>query len=84
MRVYIPVSTDISVTPEAVPGRCNRCGFHTPTQGHRDGCPQTPNNHSTTPTGTRSELVKSDVAEGAINTPRPLTHPSDMSRKGAS
>lgn len=20
-------------------GRCTRCGFHTPTQRHRDGCP---------------------------------------------
>jgi len=22
------------------PGRCDWCGFHVPTQGHRDGCPQ--------------------------------------------
>lgn len=22
------------------PGRCGQCGFHTPTQGHRDGCQQ--------------------------------------------
>ncbi len=24
--------------PPAGPGRCARCGFHTPTQKHRDGC----------------------------------------------
>ena len=23
------------------PGRCEQCGFHTPTQGHRDSCPHT-------------------------------------------
>jgi hypothetical protein len=22
------------------PGRCDWCGFHKPTQGHREGCPQ--------------------------------------------
>ena len=22
------------------PGRCDWCGFHVPTQKHRDGCPQ--------------------------------------------
>lgn len=26
-------------TPPAGPGRCAWCGFHTKTQGHRDGCP---------------------------------------------
>jgi len=37
--------TDISGTdsphgfpPPTGPGRCSRCGFHTPTQGHRAGC----------------------------------------------
>lgn len=25
-------------TPPTGPGRCKRCGFHIPTQGHRDGC----------------------------------------------
>ena len=25
--------------PPAGPGRCGWCGFHTTTQGHRDGCP---------------------------------------------
>jgi hypothetical protein len=25
--------------PEEPPGRCGRCAFHPPTQGHRDGCP---------------------------------------------
>jgi hypothetical protein len=24
--------------PPTGPGRCETCGFHTPTQGHRDGC----------------------------------------------
>lgn len=26
-------------TPPTGPGRCTECGFHTQTQGHRDGCP---------------------------------------------
>lgn len=25
--------------PPTGAGRCSRCAFHTPTQGHRDGCP---------------------------------------------
>ena len=25
--------------PPQGPGRCGWCGFHTPTQKHRDGCP---------------------------------------------
>ena len=28
------------------PGRCTECGFHTETQGHRDGCPHTEENHA--------------------------------------
>lgn len=28
-------------TPPAGPDRCDECGFHIPTQGHRDGCQQT-------------------------------------------
>lgn len=27
--------------PTEPAGRCHRCAFHTPTQGHRDGCPDT-------------------------------------------
>lgn len=27
-------------TPPTGPGRCAGCGFHTQTQGHRDGCPE--------------------------------------------
>ena len=27
--------------PPNGPKRCPKCAFHTPTQGHRDGCPDT-------------------------------------------
>jgi hypothetical protein len=27
-------------TPPKGPGRCDWCGFHKPTMGHRDGCPK--------------------------------------------
>ncbi len=30
---------DAGFTPPAGPGRCPQCAFHTPTQGHRQGCP---------------------------------------------
>jgi hypothetical protein len=37
------VTEDTNITPlfqvPAGPDRCSQCGFHTPSQGHRDGCP---------------------------------------------
>lgn len=68
--------------PPKGPGRCGWCGFRKPTQGHRGGCPQTPNNRTAAPAKTRSDLVKSGVAEGATNTTRPLTHPLGTSKRG--
>ncbi len=71
-------------TPPRGAGRCGWCGFHTTTQGHRDGCPQDTNRSSTLAPKSGAEQVELGVAEGAGNTTRPLTHRLDVTKKGAS
>ena len=39
MTGYIEYRRGVFRAPRG-PGRCDWCGFHKPTQGHRDGCPQ--------------------------------------------
>lgn len=34
-------SETLGFTPPSGPGRCDECGYHVATQGHRDGCQQT-------------------------------------------
>lgn len=45
----------------ARPDRCNRCGFHTFTQGHRPGCPHYPT--GACPDTTHSPRLRDDSWE---------------------
>jgi hypothetical protein len=61
-------------SPPVGPGRCRDCGFHEPTQGHRDGCPRIAGLYDVPPNW-RELGMHERMAAARIKTTKPQSDP---------